>query len=167
MKTQFGDDPTEPLLFAGYQSGSIEFANVFNDDNVTGPPLRDRLDALIEAAVTAESGILPGTFVSILVVGHADRVDAPGTTPEQRRALELQNSGFRAESALAFVFNRIADRMLQVVPEVPNDIASLQSVDMRMVAAGSADLIFTEPGNDEGQRMANRRVQFFGAAFTP
>ena len=167
MKTQFGDDPAEPLLFEGYQSGNIEFATVFNDDNLNPQLKRDRLEALVQAAATAESGVLPGTFVSILIVGHADRVDTPGTGSEQKRALELQNSELRAESAQAFLLNRIAEELQADGFTVPMDVDSLQSVQVRMVAAGSARLTHLAPGNNELERQANRRVEFFGTAFTP
>jgi len=165
MKTEFGDDPQQ-LIFNGYESGSVEFAVVFNDDNLTGQPKRDELDALVQAAVTAESGALPGAFVEIVTIGHADRDDTPGRTPEQRRQLELDNSSLRAESAESFLFSKIAEQLQAEGATVPADVGSLQSVEMRRVAAGSADLIFTTPGNDEGERKANRRVQFFGTAFT-
>jgi hypothetical protein len=166
MKTHFGDDPAEPLIFAGYGSDNIEFANVFNDNNLTGQPLRDRFEALVQTAVTAESGLVPGTFVSILVVGHADRDDTPGRTPEQRRAIELENSGLRAESAEAFIVDRIFN-VLQAegfTAPLTQDVADFYEV--RRVAAGSADLVFTSPSG-ELERMQNRRVQFFGTAFTP
>lgn len=166
MKTEFGDDPAEPLLFTGYGSDQVEFANVFNDDNLTPQTKRDQFEALIEACVTAESGVLPGSFISVLTVGHADRDDTPGETPEQRRQREHDNSELRAESAESFLFNQIADRLQAEGATVPADIDSLQSVEMRRVADGSAELMFPTPGNDEGQRKANRRVQFFGTAFT-
>jgi hypothetical protein len=166
MKTEFGTDPTQPLLFAGYASGSIEFAGVFNDDTLTPQVKRDQFDALVEAAVTAESGNLAGTFVSILIVGHADRDDTPGRTSEDRRRVELENSGLRAESAEAFLFNRMADRLVSEGLTVPADVNSLQAVEIRRVPAGSSDLLFLAPGNDEQQRRSNRRVQFFGTAFT-
>ncbi len=167
MKTEFGDDAAQPLLFSGYASGSVEFAIVFNDDNLTPQVKRDQFDALIEAAVTAESGTLVGSFVSVLIVGHADRDDTPGRTPEQQRQAEFDNSGLRAESAESFLFNQIASRLQAEGATVPADTQSLTSVELRRVANGSADLLFTVPGNDEGQRRANRRVQFFATAFTP
>ena len=166
MKTEFGNDPSQPLSFSGYGSGNVEFANIFNDDNLTPQVKRDQFDALVEAAVTAESGAAPGTFMSVLIVGHADRDDTPGRTPEQRRQLEHDNSDLRAESAESFLFSQIADRLLTGGFTVPNDIESLQSLELRRIAVGSADLLFVTPGNDEVQRQANRRVQFFGTAFT-
>jgi hypothetical protein len=146
----------------------VEFANVFNNDNLTPQPKRDQFDALVEAAVTAESGtLLPGSFMSVLVVGYADRDDTLGRTPEERRQVEHDNSDLRAESAESFLFSQIADRLVTGGFTVPADVGSLQSVELRRLAAGSADLIFPAPGNDEGQRQANRRVQFFATAFTP
>jgi hypothetical protein len=101
----------------------------------------------------------------MLIVGHADRDDTPGRSGEQRRKLELDNSGLRAESAEAYVVNQIFQRLQAQGYTPPVDAASLQSVELRRIACGAADLMFTTP-QDEVERSTNRRVQIFGTAFT-
>jgi hypothetical protein len=71
----------------------------------------------------------------------------------------------RAESAEAFVMDGIFQRLQAQGIDAPVSADSLQSVELRRIACGAADLLFTTP-QDEGERLANRRVQIFGAAFT-
>lgn len=160
MKTDFG----EPI-FSGFASQHIDFPTVLNDSDITAPEKRDQLDAMIEAAAAAESDVLSGTFFCMLIVGHSDRDDTPGRSPEQRRQRELDNSGLRAESAEAFVMEGIFQRLQAQGIAAPVSADSLQSVALRRIACGAADLLFTTP-QDEGERLANRRVQIFGTAFT-
>lgn len=160
MKTDYGAP-----IFSGFASQHIKFTSVYNDDNLTAPQKREALDAMIEAAVTAESGVLPGAYFCIFIIGHADRDDTPGRSVEQRRQLELDNSGLRAESTEVYVMNQIFQRLQAQGYAPPVDAASLQSVELRRISCGAADLMFTSPQN-EVERSANRRVQIFGTAFT-
>jgi len=160
MKNDFDE-----LIFSGFASQHIDFPTVLNDSDITAPEKRDQLDAMIEAATAAESDLLSGTFFCMLIVGHSDRDDTPGRSPEQRRQLELDNSGLRAESAEAFVMDAIFQRLQAQGIAAPVSADSLQFVQLRRIACGAADLLFTTP-EDEGERLANRRVQIFGTAFT-
>jgi len=162
MRTDYGS-----VQFVGYESQHVDFLPVYQDSNYTAQDLRDKLDSMIEAAVTAESGLVPGAYFSLLVVGHADRVDIAGWTSEQKRELELTNSEKRAEDAEAYFFNEMVARLTAQGFEAPASAQLLGTVQTRRVACGSAQLFFPNPGNDEGQRRANRRVEFFGAAFSP
>lgn len=161
MKTDYGK-----IIFAGYQSQKIEFVNVYNDNNLTSPDKRADLEAIIQAAASAESGLAPGAFFELLIVGHADRDDTPGRTPEQRRALELENSSLRADSAEAYVLNQIFAALQNDGLVPPVDAESFGAVVFRKIACGSADLAFTTP-QSEGERATNRRVEIYGMAFTP
>jgi outer membrane protein OmpA-like peptidoglycan-associated protein len=159
MKTDLGE-----ALCAGYKAQKIDFPELHAQlDQET----RGVLEVMIEAAATAETFPTGNRFCSIIILGHADRVDTPGLSAEQRRANELENSDLRAQSAEAWFFSQVAERLLAEGSDVPNDLGSLQNVQIWTVACGSADLVHKTPGNDEGKRQQNRRVRFIGTIFTP
>jgi hypothetical protein len=159
MKVDLGDLP-----IAGYDTAQIDFPQRHAG---LSQQARDLIDVMIESAVTAESDPKAGRFCSITFVGHADRVDVAGLSPEDRRKQELENSSLRAESAQAFVFSEIFKRLTSQGFTGPVDLASLVNVELRTVACGSADLINKAPGNDMEQRKQNRRVHLIGTVFTP
>jgi hypothetical protein len=114
------------------------------------------LDALHEAGVN-DGG---GKFLAITIVGHADRFDVAGQTPEQRRAVELQNSQARADSAAEFFLQKLTDMQ----PPFPTTSwKDVPNVSMHVVAAGAADLIITVPATEQ-DRQQNRRVVLFVTA---
>jgi flagellar motor protein MotB len=106
------------------------------------------------------------SWCSVLVVGHADRYDVSGATPEQRRAIELENSQKRAASASEWLLNRLADRLQAANATIPADWGSTVNVVMRTVACGSADLKNLVPANED-ERKENRRVELSIAVFRP
>jgi flagellar motor protein MotB len=124
------------------------------------------IDVMLESAVTAEAFPNEGRFCSITIVGHADRVDVAGKSPEDRRQLELENSTLRAESAEAFVFGEIFKRLSAQGFSAPVDKANMTNVEIQTIACGAADLIHKNPGNNLEQRKQNRRVQLVGLTFT-
>ena len=158
MRVDLGDVP-----FSGFLSQEIDFLALHTRSSQAA---KDLLNVMIETAVTVESGATPGHFCSILIVGHSDRDDTPGRSPEDRRALELQNSTLRAESAQSFFFSEMFNRLQAQGFTAPVDIPSMQNVEIQTVACGAADLINLAPA-DESQRQQNRRVHFIGTAFTP
>jgi flagellar motor protein MotB len=145
----------------GYVSHEVDFAALFSRQ---GQPLQNLIqDEVVTPLANAELG--DGTFCSVTVVGHSDRQDTPGMTPESRRADELAASRSRAESARDFIFNSFAEQVLQLGGVVPADLGSMQNGGIFTVAAGSADLVHTVPSDD--QRPENRRVEFLIAKFRP
>ena len=148
----------------GYISGEIDFPAAFGR---LSQATRDLIiQAVVDPLVLAESN--PGScrFCSVSIVGHSDRYDVPGVTPEQRRAIELENSQLRAESAAAWLFTQLCDHLQNAGLTQPADWASAQTITIFIIACGSADLIHLIPAN-EAQRRENRRVHFMISSFEP
>src|SRR5690242_3348894 len=103
MKVDLGN-----VSCSGYVDHEFDFPALFSR---LGQDERDGLEIMIEEAVTAEFDPPAGRFCSIVIVGHSDRVDVAAISPEQRRADELQISTLRAESAQAFFFSQLFDRL--------------------------------------------------------
>ena len=147
----------------GYGSHKTDFKELFD---TLGSPLQNLIfDEAVTPAASAEAASA-GQFCAIMILGHSDRVDTPGLTPEQRRADELAASTSRAESARDWLFNEIAALVQAQGGVVPADIPSLQSVSLQTAACGSAELIHTTP-SDPTKRAENRRVKFFVSTFSP
>ncbi|MFF4603740.1 hypothetical protein ACFY12_13520 [Streptomyces sp. NPDC001339] len=146
----------------GYGDHKTDFKELFDALNSGIQNLI--FDEVVIPAASAESEAA-GRFCVVVILGHSDRVDTPGRTPEQRRADELTVSTGRAESAKDWLFGQIAELVLAAGGIVPADIASLQNVSLRTAACGSADLKHLIP-SDPAQRAENRRVQFMVSTFS-
>ncbi|MFF7748374.1 hypothetical protein ACFZCP_03785 [Streptomyces sp. NPDC007971] len=154
---------TTEFSAGGYGDHETEFKTLFD---TLGSALQNLIfDEAVTPAASAESGSA-GQFCAVMILGHSDRVDTPGLTPEQRRADELAASTSRAESARDWLFDQIAELVLAAGGIVPADIASLQNVALPIAACGSADLIHVTPASP-AERAENRRVQFFVSTFSP
>lgn len=158
MRVDLGDVPC-----TGFASQQFDFPTLHSQLSQTA---RDLLEVMLESAVTAESDPEAGRFCSIVIVGHSDRLDTPGLTSEARRAQELQASELRAQSAQAWFFSELFNRLQQQGFTPPIDLASMQNVDIQTIACGSAGLIHLIPSG-EPERKDNRRVHFMGTVFTP
>ncbi|GAA3102901.1 hypothetical protein GCM10010520_55040 [Rhizobium viscosum] len=158
MKVNLGDVPC-----SGYAPQRFDFPALHAELSQT---VRDLLEVFVESAVTAESDPAANRFCQVIIVGHSDRVDSAGLSSEQRRAQELEASQLRAESAQAWLFNELFNRLQAQGYVPPVDLASMQNVDIQTIACGSADLVHLVPQNEE-QRRDNRRVHFIGMVFTP
>jgi flagellar motor protein MotB len=158
MKVDLGEVPC-----SGFASQQFDFPALHAQ---LGHAARDLLEVMIESAVTAESDPNAGRFCAIVIVGHSDRVDTPGLSSESRRDQELQASELRAESAQAWFFNELFNRLQSQGGTPPVDLSSMQNVDIRTVACGSADLVHKVPSGEQ-ERRENRRVHFIGTVFTP
>jgi hypothetical protein len=145
----------------GYGDHETEFKTLFDSLNSERQNLI--FDEAVLPAASAESAAA-GQFCAVMLLGHSDRVDTPGLTPEQRRADELTASRSRAESARDWLFGQIAELVLAAGGVVPADIASMQNVTLMTAACGSADLVHLTPSSP-AERAENRRVQFFVSTF--
>ena len=151
------------MEFSGYLSQKFDFPELLG-----GEPqeVQDVVqDKIITPFADAEMTPVAGKFCQITIIGHSDRDDTPGLTSEQRRASELEISQLRADSAKAFLFSQMFDRVSKAGGTPPVDTDSMQNSAILTVAAGSADLKHLMPGNDENQRQENRRVVIAIAAF--
>ena len=147
----------------GYGDHQTDFKTLFDAKSSTTQNVI--FDEAVTPAASAESGAT-GQFCAITILGHSDRVDAPGLAPEQRRADELAASTSRAESARDWLFDQIAELVLAAGGVVPADIDSLQNVSFEIAACGSADLIHLTPSSP-AERAENRRVHIFVDSFSP
>lgn len=123
-----------------------------------------------EGAVEFGTSVESRQYCSVLIVGHADRYDVAGATPEERRAKELFYSNLRAESAAAWLFRELCDRMETSGLTKPEKWAKASNIDLTIVACGAADLKEPNPlPGDEGeaQRRKNRRVAFAISVLSP
>ncbi|ALL70435.1 hypothetical protein K788_0001227 (plasmid) [Paraburkholderia caribensis MBA4] len=157
MKVDLGDIPCH-----GYGSEQFDFPALHAGLSQTA---RELLEVIVETAVTAESDPAANRFCQVIIVGHSDRVDTPGLSSEARRAKELEASTLRAESARAWLFNELFNRLQAQGFVPPVDLASMQNVEITSIACGSADLLHPVPSDE--QRLENRRVHFIGMAFVP
>ena len=148
----------------GYVSHETDFAALLARQS---QGMQDLVQTEVVAAL-ADAEMVPeaGKFCAVTVVGHSDRVDDPGLTPEERRADELNVCEQRVESAQAFLFNEISDLILTAGGTVPADLASMQNGAIFTALAGAANLLHPVPASEE-ERAENRRVQFLIAKFAP
>ena len=153
------------ISVAGYVANEIDFRAVLarQTEQLQEFIQIEVVTPLVEAEMVPETG----RFCAVTVVGHGDRVDTPGMSAEQRRELELTNTQIRAEAAEAYLFDQVFELVQAAGGTPPVDLASMQSGGIFTVAAGAADLVHKTPGNDEGKRRQNRRVQFLVASFVP
>jgi hypothetical protein len=151
-------------VIRGYESQQFDFQPVLQAQSQATQSAFDT--EVITACVNAEMNPGAGSFCSVTVVGHSDRNDSPGLTPEQRRENERQNSELRAEAAVSFIFDQIFARIQAAGGTPPVDQASAQNVTLFSVAAGAANLIVPTPATED-DRKQNRRVQFLVTTFTP
>jgi flagellar motor protein MotB len=148
----------------GYQSHETDFATLLARQS---QGMQDLVQTEVVAALAdAEMVQEAGKFCTVTIVGHSDRVDDEGLTPEQRRADELDVCVQRADSAQAFLFNEVSDLVLTAGGTVPADLASMQNSAIFTAPAGAANLLHTVPASEQ-EREENRRVQFLVAKFAP
>jgi flagellar motor protein MotB len=121
---------------------------------------------VVVPSVNAEQFSTTSTFCSIVIFGHADRVDIPGLSSEARRAQELEASVKRADSAASWLFDRISDGLALAGLTPPQIWADLERVDVVVAACGAANLEVLQPVS-ESDRLKNRRVQVFVTVFSP
>ena len=151
---------------SGFFADDTDFAALFSRTGQTTQDLiiNEVVNRCIEAEIVPEAGI----FCGVTIIGHSDRDDTPGRTPEERRDNELFNSFERAERAQdPWLFTQFADALQAADATVPVDWASAQNVRVTTVACGAAHLVNKVPGNDEGLRQENRRVEFLRFFFRP
>jgi hypothetical protein len=122
---------------------------------------RDELANIVTALFEASSQSGADKFVSLTIVGHSDRHDLQGLSLEQRKAVELERSKARADSTSDFFLEKLGQMQDSGAP-VAADWAAVDNVAVTTVSAGAANLINPTPGNDEQQRLENRRVQILG-----
>jgi hypothetical protein len=149
---------------SGFLEGEIDFSLLF--DRLTQTTRELILLEIVDPLVEAESDPTAGRNCVVNVVGHADRYDVEGATPEERRAVELQNSQLRAESTAAWLLAQLTDRLQSADLTQPADWASALTIDCWTIACGAADLVYTTP-MDESERQENRRVVLQLSLFAP
>jgi flagellar motor protein MotB len=114
------------------------------------------VDQLVSDLVAAEME-QSGKFVTVTIVGHSDRNDTPGLSPDDRRADELDFSSRRGINALNWLLDHLQTGVQEAGGTVPIDWDSARFCSATLTAAGAAALAHPVPANT-GQRAENRRV---------
>jgi len=148
------------MIVDGYGTGELDFLTRLGQaDMLTQVGFDTQIIQPLLAVLATESE------TSVLTVtGHADRVDTPGLTREQRRQQEFDASDARALSAVAGVRQLIDQQTPFFIPSDLNDLSQLHVADR---PAGAAVLKETADDMNEEQRQRNRRVQFRVIRFQP
>ncbi|MCX4543516.1 hypothetical protein [Streptomyces sp. NBC_01565] len=146
----------------GYGAGQYDFGAVL----ATRPQAAVDAVNLEVADRAANAEEFDGQACVITVVGHSDRDDTPGLTPEQRRESERNASRRRADDAAAWLFRQIVLRLQASGITPPATVADLRGTSIFTAAAGAADLVHPVPAG-ETERRENRRVVFLVAHLRP
>ena len=117
--------------------------------------------AIIDAAFEAFENSTRQKACSITIIGHSDREDRPGLTDAQRRASELQASTQRAQSASAWLLDKVNDVAQASNLAIELEWKGVPAVDVVAIGAGASDLL--HPPVTEADRKANRRIVFIVA----
>ncbi|MFE5864823.1 hypothetical protein ACFQ77_30380 [Streptomyces virginiae] len=144
----------------GFTSGKYDFAELFasKPENV-----RTEIEKVPLGGAKAEK--FSTRFCVITVVGHSDRDDTPGLTPDQRRASELKAATKRAESARDWVFQKIREMLVADGQTPPAGVANLKRTSLFTVACGAADLERANPSSEDDRKL-NRRIEFLVTFFS-
>jgi len=140
----------------GFTSGKTDFA-----ERIRNIPL-DLLEPLAQLIDgTDESSSDPNSkkFISIAIVGHADRQDIAGRTDEQRRESERQGAQARADSASTWLLNKLGD-LQDPGGVIELDWRGVNNIGVATIANGAARLINPNSGTNENLCAQNRRVEF-------
>jgi outer membrane protein OmpA-like peptidoglycan-associated protein len=152
------------LPVTGFESQEFDFGAVFDRKSADTQNLI--FETVVTPIVVAETDPSAGNVVALTIVGHADRYDEAGHSPQERRAVELDAATQRARSAADWVFDQVFKSVEGNGGTPPVDLASAQTFTVFQVPAGAADLLHTEPAGED-ERQQNRRVQFLISTFTP
>lgn len=150
------------IVIDGFQSGEFDFAAALQRQAGTD---QAAFDDFISALVAAEEDPTEGTFWAVTFAGHADRVDDPGTTIDERRAIERDASRQRMLSAANFVFARVGDALNADGVSPPPTFNDFAAIGFDFVTAGAADLVNPVPAS-EAERQQNRRVKILVLRFS-
>ncbi|MBW5482412.1 hypothetical protein [Streptomyces bambusae] len=147
---------------SGYGAGQSDFGTLL--DTLSQGAQDTVRQEIADRAANAEE--FEGQFFVVTVVGHSDRDDTPGLTPEQRRESERSAARKRADSAVEWLFQEIRKRLLISGLTPPATLRDFKRTSIFTAVAGAADLEFRVPAS-EAERKDNRRVVFLVAHFMP
>jgi hypothetical protein len=151
-----------PVVFNGYDATHTGFADVFA---LAPTALQDRLrNEVLSPMFTAESAPGDGRFIDVIIVGCADRQDAPGLTEQQRFDDEAAKSEARAADARQWLFDQLVALLAGAGRPIPADFTALQNVAIGVFPVGRGLLLHVVPAS-EAQRKENRRVLIFPNKF--
>jgi hypothetical protein len=147
----------------GFHADEFDFAAALQRKPVDKAAFDDFVSQLVVAEAEPDNGV----FWSVAIIGHADRVDVPGLSIEERRALELEASRQRMESAANHLFfTEFANGLTDSGLTPPTSFDDATNVGLCFIRAGAADLVHPTPAA-EAERQANRRVKFLAICFSP
>lgn len=139
----------------GYLSHETDFPTLLNRrPDLQNPAITAIIDSAFEAFENSD-----GTKSAVVViVGYSDREDSPGLTDEQRRASELQASQARADSASAWLLDKVNSIAQGIGMQIEIDWKGVATVAMESIGVGASDL--AQPPVTENDRLNNRRIRF-------
>lgn len=139
----------------GYLSHETDFPTLLN----RRPDLQDpAISAIIDSAFEAFENSDGTKSAAVVIVGYSDREDTPGMTDEQRRASELQASQARADSASAWLLDKVNSVAQASGMQIELDWKGVATVAMESIGVGASDL--AQPPVTENDRLNNRRIKF-------
>jgi len=114
--------------------------------------------AIIDSAFEARENTGENKSCAVVIVGYSDREDTPGLTDAQRRASELQASRDRANSASAWLLDKVNELAQGSDLQIEVEWKGIPTVAVEAIGVGASDL--AQPPASEQDRLNNRRIRF-------
>src|SRR3954447_3717322 len=139
----------------GYKAHQTDFGELI----AKRPDLQTpEVTAIIDSAFEAFENTDGNESCTVVIVGHSDREDSPGLSDEQRRASELQASQARADSASAWLLDKMNSVVQDSGMQIELDWKGVGTVAVEAIGVGASNLV-TQPMTEE-DRLNNRRIFF-------
>ena len=139
----------------GYNAHETDFTALLNRRPDLQAP---EVSAIIDSAFEAFENAGGNKSSAIVILGYSDREDAPGLTDQQRRASELQASQARADSASAWLLDKVNSVAQASGMQIEIDWKGVATVDVEAIGVGASDL--AQQPVTEQDRLNNRRIRF-------
>jgi outer membrane protein OmpA-like peptidoglycan-associated protein len=139
----------------GYKSHETDFQTLLDRRPDLQAP---EITAIIDSAFEAFENTDGGKACAVVIVGYADREDSPGLADEQRRASELQASQARADSASAWLLDKVNSVAQTSGMQLEMEWKGVATVAVEAVGVGASDLV-QQPATEQ-DRLNNRRIRF-------
>ncbi len=116
------------------------------------------VSGLIDSAFEAFENANSQKFCAILILGYSDREDSPGLSDAQRRDAELKASQARADSASAWLLDKVNEVAQASGMQLELEWAGVATVVVEAIGVGASNLAASPV--TESDRLKNRRIKF-------